>query len=473
MSAAAADIDRRALLRETLRRDLAAFVHRSFQVVSPGNAYRHNWHVEALAWHLREVFERRIRRLVITMPPRNLKSICASVAFPAWALGHDPALRLIAASYSQELAAKHARDCRAVMQSPWYREAFARTRLDAAKSAELEFETTARGGRLSTSVGGTLTGRGGDIIIVDDPMKPAEAMSDAKRAAVREWYDATLYSRLDDRARGAIVVVMQRLHLDDLVGHVLGKEAWVHLDLPAIAEVPQRIRTGDRTWRERAPGDVLHPDREPLDELERLRATPGSHAFAAQYQQQPVPADGALVKWGWFRTYAGPLDRRPGDQVIQSWDTANKAEQRNDYSVCTTWLIRGETFYLLDLHRERLEFPDLKRRVVALRHRHAAEMVLIEDRGSGVQLVQALREEGVHPIPIAPESDKATRLCAQSMHIEAGRVLLPAEAPWLDDFRSEILRFPQGRHDDQVDSLSQFLAWATSRERGGPRVRRL
>jgi predicted phage terminase large subunit-like protein len=404
------------------------------------------------------------------MPPRNLKSICTSVAFPAWSLGWDPTLRFVTVSYSQELAAKHARDCRAVLQSAWYREVFPGSRLDPLKNSELEFETTARGGRLSTSVGGTLTGRGGDIIIIDDPMKPAEAMSDIKRAAVGEWYDGTLYSRLDDRTRGVIIIVMQRLHLDDLVGHVRGKEEWVHLDLPAIAEAPQRVRVADY---ERPVGEVLHPAREPREELERLRATLGSHAFEAQYQQQPVPADGAMIKWRWFRTYDRPLRREAGDQVVQSWDTANKAGERNDYSVCTTWLIRGEAYYLLDLHRERLEFPDLKRRVAALRQRHAADAVLIEDRGSGTQLIQVLLEEGLHAIPVAPEADKATRLYAQSMHIEAGRVLLPPEAPWLAEFQTELLRFPQSGHDDQVDSLSQFLAWATSHSWGGPRIRQL
>ncbi len=463
----------RALLRQALRQDLPSFIHRSFQLVSPGTPFRHNWHLDAIAWHLRQCFERRIRRLIITMPPRNLKSICASVAFPAWALGQDPTLRFVTASYSQELAAKHARDCRAVLQSPCYRQAFPRTRLDLAKNTELEFETTARGGRLSTSVGGTLTGRGGDFIIIDDPMKPAEAMSEAKRATVHEWYDCTLYSRLDDRTRGVIVLVMQRLHLDDLVGHVLGHEDWVHLDLPAIAEAPQRVRIADHLWHQRAIGEVLHPAREPLAELERLRATLGSHAFEAQYQQQPVPADGGLVKWRWFRTYGRAPDRQPGDQVIQSWDTANKAGERNDYSVCTTWLLRDEAFYLLDLHRERLEFPALKRRVAALRQQHAADAVLIEDRGSGTQLIQALLEDGLHAIAVAPEADKATRLYTQSLHIEAGRVLLPAEAPWLDEFRTELLRFPQGRHDDQVDSLSQFLAWAADHAWGGPRFRRL
>jgi predicted phage terminase large subunit-like protein len=331
--------------------------------------------------------------------------------------------------------------------------------------------------RLATSVGGTLTGRGGDFIVIDDPMKSADAMSEARRAAVLEWYDGTLYSRLDDRRSGVIIIVMQRLHLDDLVGHVLGKEDWVHLDLPAIAEAPQRVRIADDLWYERAEGEVLHPEREPREELERIRATLGGDAFQAQYQQRPVPADGALVKWHWFRTY-GPspahLGRLPNDLVVQSWDTASKAERRNDYSVCSTWLIRGEALHLLDVLRERMEFPELKRRVVELHRRHGVDVVLVEDKGSGTALVQVLREEGcVYPIAIAPEADKATRLYTQSMHIEAVRVLLPAEAPRLDDFRAELLRFPQRWHDDQVDSLSQFLAWATDHERDAPRIREL
>ena len=461
------------VLAALLRQDLASFTHKSFATVRPGDPFKPNWHIDAIAWHLQGVAEGRIKRLIVTVPPRNLKSICASVALPAWFLGHDPTRRVVCASYAEGLSVELHNMCRSVMSAPWYTRLFPALRVSAAKNTETEFKTTHGGGRLATSVGGTLTGRGGDFIVIDDPMKPAEAMSEAKRAAVQEWYDGTLYSRLDDRTRGVIVLVMQRLHLDDLVGHVLGKEEWVHLDLPAIAEAPQRVRVADDLWHQRAIGEVLHPAREPLAELERLRATLGSHAFEAQYQQQPVPADGGLVKWRWFRTYGDAPDRQPGDQVIQSWDTANKAGERNDYSVCTTWLMRDEAFYLLDLHRERLEFPALKRRVAALRRQHAADAVLIEDRGSGTQLIQALLEEGLHAIAVAPEADKATRLYAQSMHIEAGRVLLPAEAPWLDEFRTELLRFPQGRHDDQVDSLSQFLAWATDHAWGGPRFRRL
>ncbi|CAO3412880.1 phage terminase large subunit [Azospirillum doebereinerae] len=473
-SAARAQPGDRALLRQALREDLASFIHRSFQTVTPGTAYRHNWHIDAIAWHLQGCLTGRIRRLVITLPPRYLKSVCASVAFPAWALGHDPGRRIIAASYAQELAAKHARDCRAVMESGWYREVFPSTRLDPAKNTELEFATTARGFRLATSVGGTLTGRGGTLILIDDPMKPGEAMSEARRAAVRDWYDGTLYSRLDDKTTGVIVLIMQRLHLDDLVGHVLGKEEWVRLDLPAIAETPQSIPIGDGEMHERAVGEVLHPEREPLDTLDRIKATLGSLVFSAQYQQAPVPAGGTLVKWAWFRRYGLVPERQRGDQVVQSWDTAAKASELNDYTVCSTWLVRGPSYFLLDVRRERLEFPALRRQVVELADLHRADAVLIEDKGSGTQLIQELRHEGmVRPIAILPEADKVTRLHGQTARIEAGQVLLPAEAPWLDDFQAEVLAFPHGRHDDQVDSLSQFLAWVSQREWNVPRIRSL
>ncbi len=247
-------------LRALLRRDLASFVQKVFYTVAPARPYDHNWHIDAIAWHLEQCLRGDIKRLIITVPPRHLKSICASVAFPAWAFGHDPSLRIIAASYSTELARKHALDCRVVMESSWYRQVFPRTRLHADKNTELEFMTTARGFRLATSVGGTLTGRGGNLIIIDDPMKPSEAMSDLKRVAVKQWYDGTLYSRLDNKSEDTIVLIMQRLHVDDLVGHVLEQEPWVHINLPAIAEAPQRFQIGPDRFIERRLGEPLHSE---------------------------------------------------------------------------------------------------------------------------------------------------------------------------------------------------------------------
>ena len=456
----------RDLLQTILRQDLTAFTQRSFQTVVPGQSYLSNWHIDAITYQLERCRRREIRRLIITLPPRNLKSICASVAFPAFALGHDPSLRIVCASYSQELAAKHARDFRTVLESAWYQQIFPGTQIDQRKNTEGEIQTTAQGYRLSTSVGGTLTGRGGNLILIDDPMKPAERMSKAKRDAVAEWYDSTLTSRLDSKTEDAIILIMQRLHVDDLVGHLLEKdESWVHLNLPAIAEEDEKIPLGNGRFHRRKAGDLLHPERETQEVLEELKAAMGSQAFSAQYQQAPIPAGGALIKGVWFRTYAHRPDPIEGDRIIQSWDTGTKAGEGNDYSVCTTWLMRGKNYYLLDVFRKRLEYPDLRRAILSQAAAYKPTAVLIEDAGTGAPLVMDLRREGrLRPIPIRPERDKVVRLEAQSAVIEAGHVLLPAKAPWLDEFRSEILAFPHGRYDDQVDSVSQFLGWAATHQ---------
>ncbi len=455
-------------LEVALRYDLTSFIQRSFQTIVPAADYQHNWHIDAIAWHLQQCFDGQIKRLIITLPTRNLKSICASVAFPAWVLGRDPSRRIICASYANDLTAKHARDCRAVMECAWYRRLFPRTRLNPKKSAELEFETTHQGCRYGTSLGGALTGRGGNFVIVDDPIKPADAMSEVKRESVKQWFDGTLYSRLDSKKDDVIIIVMQRVHVDDLVGHLLGKNAgWIHLDLPAIADAVQAIPIGPDEIYHRQFGEILHPDREPLEILEQTKADMGTLAFSAQYQQRPVAVEGNLVKWKWFRFYAYPPAHDDDGRVIQSWDTASKAGELNDYSVCTTWLMKSDDYYLLDVLRERLEYPGLKKRVIEMALRHAAHSVLIEDKGSGTQLIQDLRFEktGVRPIAITPEADKVTRLSNQSAHIEAGQVFLPESAQWLDEFKLEIMAFPNGRFDDQVDSVSQFLGWAELRKR--------
>jgi predicted phage terminase large subunit-like protein len=455
----------RALIEAVLRRDLTAFTQRCFQTIVPGQMFLPNWHVEAITYELERVRRGETRRLIITLPPRNLKSICASVAFPAFMLGHDPSVRIVCASYAQDLTAKLARDCRIVMERAWYKQLFPRTRIDPRKNAESEFETTARGCRLGTSVGGTLTGRGGNLILIDDPMKPAEAMSETKRSAVTEWYDSTLSSRLDSKTEGAIVLIMQRLHVDDLVGHVLEKGTpWTQLDLPAIADAPQEIAIGPNKTYRREIGEILHPEREPRSVLDELRATMGSSVFSAQYQQMPVPPEGALIKKEWLRYYTESPDLRSGGRIVQSWDTASKANKKNDYSVCTTWLEHKSDYFLLDVFRDRLEYPALRRRIIDHAKAGHADIVLIEDASSGTHLVQDLCDEGIiRPIAIRPEREKIVRVEARCATIEAGHVWLPESAPWLDDFLSEVLSFPNGRYDDQVDSMTQFLTWVRDR----------
>ena len=319
--------------------------------------------------------------------------------------------------------------------------------------------TTARGFRLATSVGGTLTGRGGNLIIIDDPMKPQDSKS--TRQSVLQWFGNTLLSRLDNKSTDAIIVVMQRLHLDDLVGHLIEQGGWTHLNLPAIAEVDELIPLGGGRVHHRRIGDVLHPEREPLAVLDEFKRTMGSLAFAAQYQQQPVPIEGNLVKWSWFQFYDEPPELLPTDRIIMSWDTAMSSRELADYSACVVLQVRGETVYVRNVFRGQLDYPDLKRKVTEVyRHWRGATSncsLIIENKGSGMSLVQDLYRDGIHTIPIAPEGDKVLRMSEQTARIEAGSVLLPRQAAWLDEFRREVLAFPYCRYNDQVDALSQAL----------------
>ena len=445
-----------------LREDFATFVARCFPDLNPQAKLAMNWHLEVIAAKLMEVRQGRIKRLIINLPPRHLKSLMASIAFPAWCLGHDPSAQILCVSYAQDLADKLARDCRSIMMSPWYGRIFP-TRLATQRQAVQEFVTTRQGYRLATSTGGVLTGRGADIIVIDDPLKPEEALSQAQRKAANEWFDHTLYSRLNDKRHGAIVIVMQRLHEDDLVGHVLAQEPWEVLSFPAIAEADEvhRIETmwGPRRFRRRQ-GEALHPEREPLETLDRIRRTLGEYNFAGQYQQAPAPLGGGLVRTEWFKRYRESDRPESFDRIVQSWDTANKATELSDFSVCTTWGVKGKNLFLIGLFRRRLEYPALKREVREQQSLFNANEVLIEDKASGTQLIQELIDEGCHSVTrYEPTCEKIMRLHAQTALIENGFVHIPETAPWLAEYLHEMTVFPNGKHDDQVDSTAQFLEW--------------
>src|SRR5271169_1690750 len=254
-----------------LRADFRPFLEKVFNTLSPGQIFIPAWHLGAIAYQLERVRRGESKRLIINMPPRSLKSVTASVAFPAFVLGHDPHRRIICVSYSGDLAKKHANDFRAVLEAPWYQTLFKRTRIGQ-KDSEIEIQLTARGFRLATSVGGTLTGRGGDLIVIDDPLKPDDAYSEAKRNAANQWFKSTLLSRLDDKRTGAIVIVMQRVHMDDLTGFVTGQSnEWTVLNLPAIAEVDEDIPISATEVYHRRAGEALSPVREPLSVLEELK----------------------------------------------------------------------------------------------------------------------------------------------------------------------------------------------------------
>lgn len=448
-------VDRGAL--DAYRQHFHLFATKAFNIVNQGQELIPATAFLAMSHKLAEVEQGHIRRLIINVPPRSGKSLLASVALPAFLLGRDPTRRVICASYSGELAAKLDRDCRTVMQHPSYQQLFPAT-IIAGKNTETELETSHGGFRYATSVGGTLTGRGGNLIVIDDPMKPDEATTSA-RERVWDWFTGTVGSRLDNKAEDAIIVVMQRLHVDDLSGRLLERGGWDHLSIPAIADHEQELTIANGRTLVRPVGDILDPEREPIEILDELKSTLGGNVFAAQYQQAPVPEGGAMIKRQWLKRYHTLPARIGSHMIVQSWDTAQKPGKDNDFSVGTTWLVMRPDVYLMDVVRGRFDYPTLKREVVRQRVLHKPHAILIEDAGAGTALAQDLQRERVPVIAMRAEMDKVTRMSVRSVAIETGQLYLPTAAPWLADFETELLSFPNGRFDDQVDTVSQLFTW--------------
>lgn len=257
---------------------------------------------------------------------------------------------------------------------------------------------------------------------------------------------------------------MQRVHLNDLTGYLTENFGeWTVLSLPAIAEADEQTAIGKDEIHTRRVGEALHPKHESLESLKLLRKEIGSDVFSAQYQQSPVPAGGAMIKRNWLRYYDQVSERTSRAQVIQSWDTAAKDGAHNNWSVCTTWLLLDKHFYLLDLTRGRYEFPRLRQTAIANAERWKPRAVLIEDASTGVALAQELRDVLPYPVkPIPVERDKVGRLFVQQAKFEAGLVLFPKGASFLPELETELLTFPQSKNDDQVDSISQALAYRHS-----------
>lgn len=451
----------RLVLQQVLRTRLSLFTARCFQTLNPGTPFIGNWHLEAIAGHLEEVRLGRIKRLIINMPPRSGKSISASIAFTAFILGHDPTAKIITVSYGQKLSTSFQNGTRMILTSPWYAELFPDTRIDPRKNSEHELVLTKRGMRLATSVGGTLTGRGGDFLIIDDPLKPDDAYSETRRKEVNTWFSTTLLSRLDNKKEGAIVIVCQRLHVDDLVGYVTRHDEgdWTVLDLPAIAHANQVIPLEGGRVHQRKSGNLLHAEREDQAVLDELKRNLGADVFEAQYQQRPVPPGGNLFKTAWL-SYYGELPRITSEGVIfQSWDTASKTSTENDWSVGTTWLCQDGHYYLIDCFRGKLTYPDLRAKMIELAREHKPRMIVIEDAGSGTGLIEELCREGLDAIGERPKESKLVRAQNQTPKFQSRRVLFPRHAPWLSELETELLAFPAARHDDQVDSIVQALAY--------------
>lgn len=448
------------ILHAALRTDLSLFIIKVFKTLNPGTEYKHNWHIDAIAHVLVQCHEGQVLRQAIFQPPRTLKSICTSVAFVAWVLGHNPGKSFICLSYSQDLALDLALKFRVIVESDWYQTLF--PRLQFTKMTDANCITTQGGGRLATSIGGTFTGKGADMIILDDPLKAEDAHSETARKNVLTWYTNTLLSRFDDPGNGVLILVMQRLHEEDLAGAVT--QDWSRLILPAQATEDQSIPIGSDQVHTFKKGDLLHAARLNQDYLDQMKKEIGSLAYSAQYQQDPLPVEGNLVKREWLHYY-DELPKLECRNIVQSWDVA--ATLTGDYSVCTTWLVYKNHYYLVNVWRGRLEQPDLKRQAVHLAKKHGANTLLIEKAGVGLSFYQTMKEvSGVGTVyGITPKGEKLQRLEGVTPMIEEGDVLFPKEAKWLATYLHELLGVPGTTHDDQVDSTTQFLEWSRRRSR--------
>lgn len=447
------------------RNSFGAFVYAAFKVVYPGKELTPNWHVDCVCHQLEKMITGQAApRLVINQPPRSLKSFIVTVCLPAWLLGRDPTKLIICASYSEDLANKFSRDCRALIESSFYNRIFPAMKLNRKKVTESEFETTRRGFRLATSVGGTLTGRGGDVLIIDDPVKANDANSQVVLDGAVEWFRNTALSRLDDRAKSLIIVTQQRLHVRDLSGMLIDS-GWPKLVFPAIAIEPEDYNISDDEKYHRPIGELLQPARNSADELEDMRRTVGSHIFAGQFQQNPTPPEGNMIKAAWLPRYEKMPERYKFKRVTLSCDPAGKTGENNDYSAIVVVGLCEKANYILEVQRGRWGLMQLQDRITVIAAQWKPELIIVEDTSSGVSLIPLLRERtNLSVVGRHPKDSKEARMARHVGRFEAGRMLLPGEALWLADFEDELLAFPNGRYDDQVDALMLYLDWFSENE---------
>lgn len=446
-------------VNHVIANDYLSFLRYSFTQLNPGQPFQPNWHIEAIAEYLNALERCELQRLIINMPPRSLKSLSTTVAWSSYLLGRAPSTRIITASYSAGISLKHATDVRALLGASRIRTAFPALHILKGQNEKHKFMTTQHGFRLATSVGGTLTGEGGDVIIIDDPLNPAQAMSRSGRELANHWFDHTLATRLNDKRTGRILLVMQRLHADDLSGHLLNKGGWEHLCLPARAEQDIFIDIGAFTYTMNT-DELLQPQRESADILHQIRLDLGSIAYNAQYLQAPVTETGSLIRREWLTLCDNPPERSQCSLIIQSWDTAIKSGAAHDYSACATIGVCDHQYYLLDMVTVKAEYPELKRLIVSHAEAYTPDAILIEDKASGQSLLQDLRNNtSLALVAIMPKGNKLLRTARITPLLEAGGLRLVSKGRWQEEFIKECLQFPHGVHDDQVDAMTQALGW--------------
>lgn len=463
------------LLREPM--PLRNYFMEAWPIIEPNKPLISTWHIDYLLEYLTAVDLGQILKLLINLPPRHLKSDLVSVCWPTWSWTEKPWLRWIFSSYSAALSTKHSIDRRHIIESAWYQKNWGdMTRLEDDQNQKTEFQNTQRGVMVATSVGGSITGKGGDRIVIDDLINPEDAESKAKREAAIEFYLRTLSTRLDDKMTGAKVVIEQRTHQRDLSSVILKEGGFTHVSIPA--EAPKRVVvkfpiSGREIIREQ--GDLICPQREDKKILVAQKNTMGSRAYAAQYQQDPISKEGGLLKYEWWKFYnRAKVESVPeGDRVPESvsawaWDTAAKTGQLNDFTAGFRIGKVGNHYRVSRIVRQKLEYPDMKRRLEVEYSGARADSLVIEDASSGQAVIQDLRRSSDLPvIAFSSTKDKVTRVNLISPLVEAGLVELPEDDPLTAEFMDQCAAFPDVEHDDMVDAFVIALMQISGKSASG------
>ena len=457
---------------ERYRRSLKEFTKAAWPTIEPASDYVSGWHLDAISDHLQAVVEGDIKRLIINVPPRHSKSISTAVLLPAWTWTHQPHKKFLYASYAASLSIRDSTKCRRLIDSPWYQAHFGdKFHLTGDMNQKSRFENSENGIRLSTSVSGSLTGEGGHIIVLDDVHNVVEADSAKVREGVLDWWDQAMQTRLDDPKTGAFVIIMQRVHEQDLTGHVLANELgdeWDHLMLPARYEIghptPMRSTLGFTDPRTKE-GELLWPARFGEKELSTLERSLGSYAAAGQLQQRPSPKGGGILKASWWVPWES--EELPEiEHVLQSWDTAFEGKESSSFSARTTWGVfrhKGAMCAIvLEAYWDKPSYPELRKIAQEAYDEWEPDVVLIEKKASGQSLLQDLRMAGVPVLAYSPDRDKVARAHASSALLEDGRIYYPSDKKWAKELIEIISAFPAHPNDDVVDTCTQ--AWLRLRK---------
>lgn len=438
-----------------MREDFLVFLEWAFLVLNPGVRYQPNWHIELIAYQLMRVLDGEVTRLNINLAPRSLKSITTTIAYPAWRLGHNPSLKILAASYGAALATEHAQNCRTLMTHPDFRRAFPACEI--ATNAPLEMmRTTARGHRQATSVNAPATGFGCDLLIVDDITK-ADA-SAGERATANKFFTSSLLTRCNNKGRDAVLVTSQRTATDDLPGHLYDQGGWEHINLPAIAQQDMLVKLSPTRQHLFKKGDVLHPERESREVLSKIRKEMGDPDFAAQYLQNPSALTGRVMSPEWFPLVEARY-RHYYQRVIFSIDTALSDSPTSDYSVISIFGWREGKSDLADLWRKQCTYETLAAQLDRLIKQWAPTNFVIERSGYGFSLISRLSDRlgstnGIHPF--SASISKGERVGRMAHYLAQGHIRFVKDAPYLPSLLNEISGFPGGMHDDQVDTIVQY-----------------